>query len=145
MSGYGSFGNRSFYGSQSNGSLPQNGSMTVNPSYGSLGNMNASRTRVNNRGVGQPVPQVGRVLTNSLLGSPNGSMVNNGVPVPPQINQYIPQDLIQRVNVNCYDIVLEAYQRGFQDAQNVLQQQGMGKKKRSTKKRTTRKRSTSRK
>ena len=149
MNSYGSLPsgnlNQSFYGSQSNINLPPNGNMTYNPSLGSLGNMNASRTRVNNRGVGQPVPPVGRVLTNSLLGSPNGSMVNNGVAHPQVMNQYIPQDLAQRTNINCYDIVREAYQRGYQDAQMAFQQ-GMGKKRRSTKKKTTtRKRSTSRK
>ena len=142
MNSYGSLPsgnlNQSFYGSQPNVSLSANRSMTYNPSLGSLGSINTSRTRVNNRGVRQPVP-VGRVLTNS--------MVNNGnnYEVPPQMNQNIPQDLAQRTNINCYDIVREAYQRGYQDALTAMQH-GMGKKKRSTKKKTTtRKRSTSRK
>lgn len=147
MSNYGSLnGNQGFYGSQLMGSLSSNGSMTANPSYGSLGNM--SRTRVNNRAVLRPVP-TGRVLTNSMLESPNGSMVNNGnnYGPPPQVhmNQNIPQDLIQRAGMNCDAIVREAYQRGYQDAMTAMQY-GMGKKKRySKKKKTTRKLSTTRK
>jgi hypothetical protein len=142
MSSYGSFGNRAFYGNASNGSLQPNGSTTYNPSLGSLGS-NVSRTRVNNRDVRQEVP-MGPVIPPELLGSPNHSMVNNGiVPPPPAMNQNIPQDLIQRAGMNCDAIVREAYQRGYQDAQIALQG---GKKKRSIKKKkTTRKRSTSRK
>ncbi len=138
MSSYGSLGNQGFYGSQSQSSIGS--SMTYNPSMGSLGSLNQSATRINNRGRQQAV---GRVLTNSMLQSNHSMMSNEGnasinIPIPP-----IPADLIGIMNEQCNEMVRQAYIRGFQDAQ---MQHGLGKKRRSTKKKTTRrKRSTSRK
>lgn len=132
MSSYGSFGNQAFYGNQSsmNGSI--NGSMTYNPSMGSFGS-NASRTQVYRGRQNQPV---GQVLSDSMLESPNASVMGNN-------EIHIPADLVGLMNQQCNEMVRQAYLRGYQDGQMAMQG---GKKRRSTKKKkTTRKRSSSRK
>ncbi len=107
-----------------NGNLGFNGSHSLSQTglyghNGEAGNANVTQQF-------GPNHQVGQVLPNELLEN--------------HIN--IPEDLIQSVHGQFYQIVSQAYLRGYQDAQMAMEG---GKKRRSTKKKTSRKRSTSRK